>query len=109
MLNDEIEHINCQYNPISRLPYLHDKLKCLFFNNTPISQNFTSIDNKDMKNQINIYMHKFYTLKYKDQFRRWLWNVREKIAISKYSPDNLELLLMDVEDDNEFQEVLDSW
>jgi len=37
-----------------------------------------------------------------------MWNVIEKYAPIKYSPDNLEDVLMDVVDDD-FQDVLDNW
>jgi hypothetical protein len=59
-----------------------------------------------------IFLNTYYTLKYKKPFRRWLWElVRERNAMRKYSPENLAMLLDDVDDaeDALFHEKLNCW
>jgi hypothetical protein len=50
------------------------------------------------------------SLKFKKQFRKWLWiNIREKKAKQKYSPEKLSMLLdmLDVEDID--MDIIDKW
>jgi hypothetical protein len=52
----------------------------------------------------------YYCLKFKKQFRKWLWvNVREKNTKQKYCPENLSKLLntLDVEDID--MDIIDKW
>jgi len=61
---------------------------------------------------LNRFRSLFYSLKYKRQFRKWLWiNVKEKKIKEKYSPANLITLLENVkeEDEENFDEILNDW
>lgn len=55
--------------------------------------------------------HLYYCLKYKRQFRYWLYfRVREKNAMIEYSPGKLQEMLMWVgEDGDVFQLMTDNW
>jgi Leucine-rich repeat (LRR) protein len=111
-LNDSLQHLDCSYNRISNLPDLNELLYFQCFSN-PISAIISNtqdilIAKKNVKT-LNKFRNLFYSLKYKNKLRRMLWeNIREKNVMVKYSPDNLEALLSQVEDE-EFQEVLDTW
>jgi hypothetical protein len=68
-----------------------------------------------MRNKINImirFKELFYTLKYKNKFRHWLWvHIREPKIRNKYHPDNLIKLLEDRENLtlDELDEFNDNW
>ena len=60
----------------------------------------SSTQEYDSEYNSNIIDHLFYSLKYRNKLRRMLWeNIREKNVIVTYSQV----------DDDEFQEVLDTW
>jgi len=111
-LNVNLEILNCIRNRITSLPEINNNLEELYCSYNPIFDVIfntyeLSITRRDVK-ILNNFRRTFYTLKYKGKFRRWLWNVREKIAMDRYSPANLEALLSQVEEE-EFEEVLDTW
>ena len=114
-LNDNLRQLFCGSNELTYLPDI-DKLERFDCSYNPIndiicsSQYNNDIDLiKSRVKTLNRFRHLFQSLKYKNKFRKLLWeNVREKNIKDKYSPDNLEVLLMDVEDDD-FDIVLDSW
>ena len=61
---------------------------------------------------INRFRKTYYTLKFKEKLRKWLWeNVREPKIAEKYHPYNLQKLLENVEEDDESEldRVLDEW
>ena len=112
MINDSLQHLDCSYNRISNLPDLNELLYFQCFSN-PISAIISNtqdiiISKRNVKT-LNKFRILFYSLKYRNKLRRILWeNIREKNLIAKYSPANLESLISQVEDE-EFQEVLDTW
>ena len=132
-INNRLHALFCENNQISELPYLNNlrSIYCrnnkinnfpesrdlfkLFCDNNPIWETFSKhVYHNNMSYEartLNKFRHLFYSLKFKGKFRRWFWIQKEKIAMEKYSPDNLEALLINVEDDSEeeFQEVLDTW
>ena len=111
-LNDNLRTLVCGSNELSMLPNI-DNLEMLDCSYNPIN-NIVRHYNNDIKvtksrvKTLNRFRDLFHALKYKNKFRTWMMNVIEKIALIKYSPDNLEVVLMDVDDDD-FQEVLDNW
>ncbi len=130
-INNRLHALFCENNQISELPYLNNlstiycgnnninnfpesrDLVKLICNNNPIWEVFSKhVYHNNLSYEartLNKFRHLFYSLKYKGKFRRWLWIQKEKIAMEKYSPANLEILLLDVEDDNKFHEALDTW
>ena len=134
-LNDNLEFLDCSYNNITTLPhikdnvhtvyccnnkimtvYLHDYVYDFDFRENPLgdiiyTSKLIHIQKKNI-NTLYKFKYLFYTLKYKKQFRRWLWElVRERNAMRKYSPENLAILLDDVVDDEDelFHEKLNCW
>jgi Leucine-rich repeat (LRR) protein len=111
-LNINLEILNCNRNRITCLPEITNGLEELYCSDNPIFDIIfntyeLSITRQDVKT-LNNFRRMFYSLKYKGKFKRWLWNIRETLAMGKYSPANLEELLSQVEEE-EFQEVLDTW
>ena len=68
-----------------------------------------------MRNKNNIFVRfkeLFYALKYKKQFRHWLWvRIREPKIKAKYHPDNLMKLLEGCEEMtlDELDELNENW
>ena len=61
---------------------------------------------------MNRFIELFYTLKYKKQFRSWLWErVREPKIREKYHPDNLLRMLEERGeiDLDELDEIMEKW
>jgi len=92
-LNDKLEYFCCENNPISNIiEYTDDILTVRHQVKTMYKFKYT-----------------FYTLKYKERFRTWMWNTIEKNAMNKYSPDKLNDLIDGIEDEEVLEEVLNSW
>jgi Leucine-rich repeat (LRR) protein len=131
-INDSLYELHCDKNNLTELPYVNNlhlilctnnklmtfpdlnNLQVLYCNYNPITNNipeYISYDIMKFGKILNRVKHLFYSLKYKGKFRRWLWINKEKNAMLKYSPHNLEALLLDVEDENDeyFQQALDTW
>jgi hypothetical protein len=74
-----------------------------------IISDYISFD--EIKQQVatlNQFRHLFYSIKYKTQFRYWLYHrVRLPKIVKKYHPTNLMMLLEDTNAD--LDEVLDMW
>jgi hypothetical protein len=92
MMTENVCALKCNNNPISNIVYNRK----------------TTIHKKNI-NTLYKFKYTFYTLKYKKQLRTWMWNTIEKNAINKYSPDKLNNLIDGIEDEDAFQEVLNSW
>jgi len=112
-LNDNLEYIYCESTYLSIIPILNEKIKIFEFMFTPISdiifnivlnidyetyydeygncQPNTSIDiTKEKIQRINKFRHLYYSLKYREKFRDWLWKkIREPKIKKHYHPNNL--------------------
>ena len=107
----------CTGNKLESMPLLNDKLEILYFANNPIydvvSFKITEIVNIK-KNIQTLYQfkHLFYSLKFKNKFRDWLWvKVREPKIQEYYSPANLVKLLsgIDADDFEQLDNALSNW
>jgi len=130
-LKETIKYLRCQNNELKYLPELNEKLEILILTNNPFCHILYSCKNKNNRDQdqnydeqddededdfiyylnINIIKAKFkmlhnfrflyYSLKFKNKFRDWLWKrVREPKIQRELHPTKLfELLKYDDEDD----------
>jgi len=102
------------------LPILNSNLRELYYVNNPIYKVISSSDlfdnlfilNKKLKILHN-FCHLYYCLKFKTQFRDFLWKkIREPKIIQKYHPSYLNKLLIDDAEgteDLDIDMVLNSW
>jgi Leucine-rich repeat (LRR) protein len=113
-LNVSLEILNCSNNQLTTLPNLNLGLQELYYYNNPI---YKIIDGNNLfivNNKIQIlhkFCHLYYSLKFKKQFRDFLWKkIREPQIIQKYHPSYLnKLLIDDAEGTEDLDMVLNSW
>jgi Leucine-rich repeat (LRR) protein len=106
-LNEKLEYLYCRCNHLTSLPYLNEKLKISCENNPMIITGKTRSEFKKNIEKFNNFRHLYYSLKFKNKFRHWLWSkVREPKAMKKYHPD---YLLENLYEDTDLDEVLDKW
>lgn len=98
-LNENLQKLYCYNNQLISLQLLNKNLKELYYYNNPINEiintenitqniGFTLINIKIQK--LNNFRHLYYCLKFKKQFRNWLWiKVREPFIMKKYHPKYL--------------------
>ena len=125
-LNNNLKFLNCSYNCLTQLPQLnnnllklycsHNKLdwlpplnnKLLYLTCTCNNFNFYNFKNKPI-NLIHVlrnFRYTYYCLKYKQHFKRWLWEkVREPKIMVKFHPSHLNAL----EDSDDLEVFLDDW
>jgi Leucine-rich repeat (LRR) protein len=115
-LNHNLLGLNCEFNTLNHLPNLNDMLYTIYYENTPIFNIINSVDIDIIRSKlekINSFKYFYYLLKYKNKFRDWLWiRVREPKIRLLYSPANLNILLdnmIDIEDEEEFQNKINNW
>lgn len=105
--------LNCYNNPIyERIEYIRINYILSPFK---LTVNYPSMSNYDFYTSNIKMLHKFikfqetfYTIKYKNKFKKWLWDIRERKAIDKYSPENL-LAILEKTKDEDYQDILDTW
>jgi Leucine-rich repeat (LRR) protein len=98
------------YNELTSLPTLPQNLQELYCHNNPISEivNNTSLIeiNRDIQ-ILNNFRHLYYNLKFKKQFRKWLWEkVREPNIKKMYNPN---YLVENLKEEHDLDTVLDNW
>jgi len=72
-----------------------------------VSYNTVDVINQKLS-VLNSFRHLYYLLKFKRQFRDWLWErVRKPKIESQYHPNNLVKQLVD--EDTDLDAVLDKW
>ena len=118
-LNDSLRQLYCCNNNLTILPLLNDGLQTCYSNDNPIYDILINYNNHDIDiirnviKQIHSFNFLYYSLKYKNKFRNLLWvRIREPKIKEKYSPENLNKLLnnmVDSEDEEEFQNILNTW
>jgi hypothetical protein len=92
-LPQNLEILYCERNELTSLPTLPQNLQKLYCFHNPIyeivnNDNFIKI--KQNIQILNNVCHLYYCLKFKKQFRKWLWEkVRELNAKKMYSPNYL--------------------
>ena len=122
-LNDTIEVINCKNNQLTELPELDNKLIILICRNNkltwlpPLNNKLHYLDcfnnnfcfNDLYNKKISIlrnFRYTYYALKYKNHFKRWLWEkVREPKIMAKFHPSHLTKL----EDTDDLEVFLEDW
>ena len=128
-LNVNLRELYCSYNNLTSLPNLlnlkillcYDN-KIIIIPNIPISLTCVNYSNNDICNvigknpSINAFKHKintlnnlrfiYYALKFKKQFKRWLWErVREPKIMKQFHPDHLTAL----KETDDLEEFLEDW
>ena len=104
-LNKNLERLYCYNNRLIQLPQLNETLKIVACFNNPLDvlncKDTIDTMRRNIKTLHN-FRHLYYCLKFKNQFRTWLWErVREPKIALKYHPSYLEKhLIHDVELDN---------
>lgn len=110
MLPANLEDLDCDNNQLTSLPTLPANLYTLDYSNNPIYEVLNTDNIVIIKQKINIinrFRYLYYSLKYKNQFRKWLWEkIREPRAIIKYHPD---YLITNLGEDTELDDVLENW
>ena len=114
-LPENLESLSCETNYLTSLPNLPETILMMMCDNNPIYKVLENIlfhtkINK-LNNTINIinkFRELYYCIKYKNKFRKWLYEkVREPNAMKLYSPEYLMNELKDEETD--LDEVLNAW
>jgi hypothetical protein len=116
-LNNNLKILHCFINKLTELPKIHNNLREIDCRYNELPEFIFSIFILDSKNikTINVYYCKFriMCLKYKEHFRRWLWErVRRPKIEREFHPDRLiEILnsMKDEENEDEFMDVLEKW
>jgi hypothetical protein len=71
-----LKELNCSGNNLTSLPELNENLKILYCFNNPIYKIINSYDINIIKQRLKIlnnFHYLYYCLKFKKQFRDWLW------------------------------------
>jgi hypothetical protein len=109
-LTEKLETLNCSDNQFIYL-HLNENLETLDYAYNPIYEIIGDDDIDTIKQKIRVlnqFRHLYYSLKFKKQFRHWLWvRVREPKIRMKYHPDYLLKSLCDK--DTDFDELLNNW
>lgn len=121
-LNSSLQYLNAYNNPLYQLPQLNSSLEIFFCNsnhlpfqiNCATSNEGFLTDNK--RNEINRkircfeqFKELYHSLKFKRQFRDWLWiKVRLPRIEKQFHPDNLVEFLYEIDDEG-LDETLDNW
>jgi Leucine-rich repeat (LRR) protein len=111
-LPNSLTLLHCSYNRLHLLPDLPNNLQKLYYNHNPI---YSIIGGDNNINNARLRLLKLnkikdvcYALKFKNKFRKWLW---ERVRLPKiqklYHPENLMSMLTDEEKD--LDEVLKEW
>jgi len=105
-----LKQLDCFNNQLMSLPTLPQNLEILYFYNNPIYKTINYGNLIKIKQNIQIlnnFRHLYYCLKFKKQFRKWLWEkVREPIAKKLYDPN---YLVENLGEDDDLDTFLDNW
>ena len=111
-LPETLVELYCDDNYLTSLPQLNKGLEILSFQNNPIYNLICNGDNDilcEIRQKIQIlynFNEIYYSLKFKKQFRQWLWvKVRECKIMNIYNPVRL---LENLNDDTDLDEFLNN-
>jgi len=102
----------CFDNKLTYLPSLPEKILYLYYPNNPICDILDINNNSLIKVKQNIkivnnFRYLYFSLKFKKQLRKWLWEkVREKKIMDKYHPN---YLLENLEENLDLDKFLNNW
>jgi Leucine-rich repeat (LRR) protein len=117
-LNENLQTLYCLFNHLTSLPYLNEKMQIFCCDFNPIREIIDIIVDVEMetiyvdicKKQIqtlNNFRHLYWCLKFKRQFKKWLWEkIREPKIIKQYHPSYLFEKLQEDTDLNTFLDNL---
>jgi Leucine-rich repeat (LRR) protein len=109
-LPQNLRMLTCSYNELTSLQTLPQNLREFYYFNNPIYKIVNSNTLFQIKQNIQIvnnFRDLYYCLKFKKQFRKWLWEkVREPIVKKLYNPD---YLIENLGDDDDLDTVLNNW
>jgi Leucine-rich repeat (LRR) protein len=117
ILNENLVCLSCGINKLTYLPSLNEKLKYIFFDNNIVHEiinnnsyimnyNYITIIKEKIK-ILNNFRYLYYCLKFKKQFRDWLWKkIREPKIIKKYHPCHL---IKNLNIDTDLDNFLNNW
>jgi Leucine-rich repeat (LRR) protein len=109
-LPQKLETLYCSHNQLNLLPTLPQNLEKFNCVNNPIYEIVSNNSLFQIKQNIQIlnnFRHLYYCLKFKKQFRKWLWEkVREPIVKKLYSPN---YLIENLKEEDDLDTVLDNW
>ena len=108
-LNEKLKHLYCNNNQLTSL-HLNEKLELFDYRINPIYE-IIGYNNKHIINQkmqiLNKFRYSYYCLKFKKQFRDWLWvRIREPKIRKRYSHN---YLIEHLHEDTDLDEVLNNW
>jgi len=113
LLPSNLRNLHCSHNKLNSMPTLPETMESFGFLFNPIWQ-MRLINTNDLiiaKQQIktlNSFRYLYYSLKYKRQFRNWLWvKVRNPKIMQKYHPNYLIQNLID--ENTDLDTVLNNW
>jgi Leucine-rich repeat (LRR) protein len=104
--------LHCSNNQLNWLPTLPQNIVSLHYCNNPIFKIVNDIENsliriKQIIQMLNNVCHLCYCLKFKNQFRNWLWEkVRKPNAEKLYNPI---YLIENLKDDDDLDTFLNNW
>ena len=118
-LNENLQQLYCSNNQLTSL-HLNKHLQELEYDYNPIYDIYEIIEDDYIDNiydyiypiqqklrVLNQFRHLYYSLKFKKQFRHWLWvRVREPKIRIKYSHD---YLIANLHEDTDLDELLNNW
>ena len=110
-LPQNLEILYCFKNQLTSLPTLPEKIVDFSYSNNPIynilDNNSSLIKIKQNIKILNNFRYLYYSLQFKKQLRKWLWEkVREKHIMDKYHP---KYLLENLKENTDLDEFLNNW
>jgi len=109
-LPQKLETLYCSHNQLNLLPTLPQNLEKFNCVNNPIYEIVSNNSLFQIKQNIQIlnnFRHLYYCLKFKKQFRKWLWEkVREPHAKKEYHPN---YLVENLKEEDDLDTVLNNW
>jgi hypothetical protein len=109
-LPENLNKLYCSHNKLAYIPDLPENILSIVCYFNPIYEIINSDDNIIIKQKIqilNTFRYTFYSLKFKNRFRKMLWEkIREPKIMKKYHPD---YLIEHLHQDSDLEIVLDNW